>query len=97
MPLKFDTTVIVFLGVIILLLMIISIIKSKNNPIALIIKGGFKIIIGGMVICIINWLMNILGIKISFPLNLATAAIVGFLNIPGFVLIVMIKYLIFPL
>ncbi|EYE88072.1 hypothetical protein Q428_10030 [Fervidicella metallireducens AeB] len=97
MPLKFDTTVVVYLGVIILLLIIISIIKSKNNPIALIIKGGFKIIIGGIVICSINWLMNILGVKISFPLNPATAAMVGFLNVPGFILMVMIKYLIFPL
>ncbi|TDT50259.1 pro-sigmaK processing inhibitor BofA family protein [Fonticella tunisiensis] len=87
-----NTQVYIFLFIIIVL-SIISIALKKGS---LIIKIPIKFLIGGLFIYIINFFAEKVS-NFTIPLNPITAFAVGVLELPGLILILMIKYLIYPL
>jgi inhibitor of the pro-sigma K processing machinery len=54
----------------------------------------FRFIINGIIGGVVLWLLNLIGglIGISIAINPVTALMVGFLGIPGLVLILLIQY-----
>jgi inhibitor of the pro-sigma K processing machinery len=58
------------------------------------LKLLFRFIINGIIGGVVLWLLNLIGglIGISIAINPVTALMVGFLGIPGLVLILLIQY-----
>ncbi len=58
------------------------------------LKPLFRFIINGIIGGVVLWLLNLIGglIGISIAINPVTALMVGFLGIPGLVLILLIQY-----
>lgn len=86
-----DSQVLIF----ILLVIVLAIAAAALKKGALIITIPIKCIVGGLIIYIIN----IFAAKISdftIPLNPLTASMIGLLQLPGIALVLMIKYLIYP-
>lgn len=84
--------ILIFIACIIVLAIVSAALKKGK----LIFTIPIKCIIGGLVIYIINMLAGQFT-TFSIPLNPLTASLVGLLHLPGLVLILMIKYIIYPL
>jgi inhibitor of the pro-sigma K processing machinery len=89
--LKFDTNTIIYIGVVAALA--VSALFLKNSK-SYIFKGVVRLLLGGTIIYIFNLAGSLIGINI--PLNPITALITGFLEIPGFALIIIMRYAIYP-
>lgn len=61
-------------------------------PIKLIIKLIYNALIGGLLLCILNWIGGYIGFHMA--LNFFTALVVGILGIPGVLLLFAIQYFI---
>lgn len=61
------------------------------------VKFISKLIMNGLVGGILLWIINVFGGTwgISLPLNPVTALLVGFLGIPGVILLAILQYIIF--
>lgn len=90
MSLNLDSSVYVYLGIIVLLLGISFFLKEKKF---FVIKIIIRFVFGGVFIYLFNFLGKLIGITI--PLNPITALLTGILEIPGFFLILVIKYAIY--
>lgn len=88
---NFDTSILVYIIIVIALGAISIITKNKRMNI-------FKIIMRFILGAAFIYLFNLVGqsIKVTIPLNPITALMVGLLEVPGFALIFIIKYAIFP-
>lgn len=60
------------------------------NPLKLLLKCIYNVIIGGILLLIINYFSSMFGFQ--FALNAFTALIVGFLRVPGIILLVICRY-----
>lgn len=74
-----------YVGVIILILLLG---KLLVWPMKMVLKLVINSLIGGVVIFLINLVGGALGIAI--PLNIVTALIVGFLGVPGAILLIIL-------
>ncbi|SEG03095.1 inhibitor of the pro-sigma K processing machinery [Caloramator fervidus] len=92
MSLNFDSSMFYYLIVIAFLFVLIISMKLKN---LLIFRLILKTAIGGVFIFILNLVLNSFGF--SIPLNLITSFFMGVLGLPGLALILLIKYVIYPL
>ena len=82
--------------VFILAVLVLAFVSAALKKGFLIITIPIKCVIGGILIYIINiFASKIPGL--SIPLNPLTASIVGVLQVPGLALVLMIKYLIYPM
>ncbi|KRQ86211.1 SigmaK-factor processing regulatory protein BofA [Caloramator mitchellensis] len=86
-----DQNVVNYLLIVALLLLIVISMKMKN---LIVIKVLIKTAIGGLIIFAINLVLAVF--KFAIPLNIINSFFVGVLGIPGFGLILMIKYFIYP-
>ena len=91
MPVKFDTSVIVFLSVVFILLGISMALKYRSNRV---LKLVFRIATGGIFLFILNWVGAMFNFEL--PLNLITALITGVFQIPGIAFLIIMKYFIYP-
>lgn len=87
-----DNQVLLFIAAIIVLALISTALKKGR----LLFTIPIKFIVGGLMIYIINLLASKV-VDFSIPLNPLTALIVGLLELPGLALVLMIKYLIYPM
>lgn len=87
---KWDSNIMLYIAVVILLL-VIAISLNRGKKVAKVIA---KFVLGGIVI----YFINLVGKNFNFniPLNPFTALTVGLLEFPGFVLILLVKYIIYP-
>lgn len=92
MNLNFDTSIYIYIGVILVLGIIAMFMKNKKF---IIFKVVMRFMLGGVCIFLFNFLGKYIGITI--PLNPLTALTAGLLEIPGFALILIIKYAIYPM
>ena len=60
-------------------------------PLKIILKLVYNALIGGVVLLAINFVGNMFGYHIAF--NILTALTVGFLGVPGIVLLILLKFL----
>lgn len=91
LPLKFDVNMIIYILLVAILGTSAFVFKNKRGKILGIVV---KFILGGVFI----YLFNLVGkfVNISVPLNPITALIIGLLEIPGFALILILRYVIYP-
>ncbi|MCX7922743.1 MAG: pro-sigmaK processing inhibitor BofA family protein [Clostridia bacterium] len=82
-----NTIIIYIFGIIVLYILG----KMALGPMKIIFKVIANGVIGGTVLAITNYIGGTFGFGIA--LNIATALTVGFLGIPGYVLLVVLKYL----
>lgn len=88
---KIDTNILIYIVIVIILGAVSIITKNKRMYVFKIIA---RFILGGVFIYLFNLLGEFIGVNI--PLNPVTALLTGLLEIPGFALILIIKYAIFP-
>ncbi len=91
LPLKLDTNIIIYILLVVILGTSAVMFKNKRGKV-LGVVGRF--IIGGAFIYIFNLIAKV--INVSLPLNPITALIIGLLEIPGFALILILRYVIYP-
>jgi inhibitor of the pro-sigma K processing machinery len=91
--LKFDGQVVTYLALLGILLGIVIMLKVKNG---IIIKVLFRIIVGGGAILVFNYFITLLNVSEKLPLNIFSVLTAAILEIPGFILLVIIKYIIYP-
>lgn len=91
LPIKFDTTMIIYILLVAVLGTSAVIFKNKRGRILGII-GRF--ILGAAFIYIFNLAAKL--INTSIPLNPLTALIIGLLEIPGLALVLILRYVIYP-
>ncbi|HHW01841.1 MAG TPA: pro-sigmaK processing inhibitor BofA [Thermoanaerobacterales bacterium] len=60
-------------------------------PLRIVLKLVYNAIIGGVVLVILNFLGGYVGLYIA--INPITALLVGFLGVPGIILLLVIKYI----
>ena len=90
MPLKFDTGTMIFFAVILVMIVIVRLLRSRaKTGVKLIIQ----IILGGAFILLFNYVGG--NFKISIPLNPLTAFITGVFQIPGLAFLLVVKYVIY--
>jgi inhibitor of the pro-sigma K processing machinery len=90
MPLEFDTGIMIFFAVILVMVVIIKLLRSKAKRGVKII---FQIVLGGVFILLFNYVGG--NYEITIPLNPLTAFITGVFQIPGIALLLVIKYIIY--
>lgn len=90
-------SIIIYIAIIAGLFIVAMAMKFKKS---IAFKIVFRFIIGAVFIYAINAGAGFLGEKIkvdiTIPLNPVTAAFVGYLQIPGLILVYLIKYIIYP-
>lgn len=91
MGFKIDTNILIYIIIVIILGAVSIITKNKGRYVFKIIT---RFILGGAFIYLFNLLGRYSGV--TLPLNPITALLTGVLEIPGFALIFIIKYAIFP-
>lgn len=91
LPLKFDTNMIIYILLVVILGTSAVIFKNKRGKILGIVV---RFILGGAFIYIFNLIAKL--INVSVPLNPITALIIGLLEIPGFALVLILRYVIYP-
>lgn len=91
MPMKFDSNVVVFLLVVLVLLAIVMALKSRASKV---IKIVFQLVLGGVFLLV----FNMIGSKanVSIPLNPLTAFFAGIFQLPGIAFLLIVKYVIYP-
>jgi inhibitor of the pro-sigma K processing machinery len=87
---KFDSSVMIFLLVVMVLLAIVMALKSKAKRV---IKIAFQIVLGGVFLIVLNLIGKPLNITI--PLNPLTAFFAGIFQIPGIAFLLIVKYIIY--
>jgi inhibitor of the pro-sigma K processing machinery len=90
LDLKLDTNVMMYLFIVILLATIALSIRFKSG---MLFKVIFKMSAGGLFIYIFNFIGK--NFDVIIPLNIATALITGFLELPGLAFIFILKYIIY--
>lgn len=90
MPIKFDTSVMMFLLVVLVLLALVMALKSRAGKV---IKIVFQLALGGVFLLI----FNVIGSKanVTIPLNPLTAFFAGIFQIPGIAFLLIVKYIIY--
>lgn len=85
-----DLKILIAFGVGLLLIYIIG--KTMMFPFKLVMKLLINAVVGGVVL----WVVNYVGAFINFhiPLNPITALTVGFLGVPGIILLIVIQQII---
>lgn len=81
-------TISIIAGIIIFMLLV----GSPYKPLKLLGNGIIRIMIGALLLFFLNTFGTVIGIHI--PINFATAAVSGFLGIPGLAALVAIDYFI---
>lgn len=91
MQLNLDFNVLLY---VILILILLAIVMAMKTRAGIVFKIIFRCILGGAFI----FLFNLVGQMVNFtiPFNIATILLTGLLQIPGFALILIIKYIIYP-
>lgn len=90
MNLKMDYNVMLYLFFMVLLATIVLSVKFKSG---IIFKVIFKMSVGGLFIYLFNFIGR--NFDITMPLNIVTALIAGFLELPGLAFIFILKYIIY--
>lgn len=90
MTMKFDSSIAIYLCVMAGLLLMVGIMKSRDN---LIIWGIVQIVLGALLV----FAFNLAGSKIhiAIPLNPISILFAGIFQLPGILLLVIIKYIIY--
>lgn len=91
MPFKFDTNMIIYILLVAILGTSAVIFKNKRGKVLGVV---IRFILGGAFIYIFNLAAGF--INISLPLNPITALILGLLELPGFALLLILRYVIYP-
>jgi inhibitor of the pro-sigma K processing machinery len=91
--LKLDGQVVTYLALLGILLGIVIMLKIKNG---IMIKILFRIIVGGGAILLFNYFISFFNISGKLPFNIFSVLTAALLEIPGFVLLIIIKYIIYP-
>ncbi|MCG0275961.1 MAG: pro-sigmaK processing inhibitor BofA family protein [Thermosediminibacteraceae bacterium] len=71
------------------LLMLYVIGRVLLGPIKLVLQLIYNAVIGGLILLILNFIGNYVGLHIA--LNPLTALVVGFLGVPGILLLIILK------
>lgn len=71
------------------LLMLYAIGKMLLGPIRLVLKLIYNAIVGGLILVLLNFIGNYVGLHIA--LNPVNALVVGFLGVPGVLLLIVLK------
>lgn len=79
---------------ILVVLILLSLIISMKTKFSIVFKLMIKCFLGGAFIYIFNFFGKI--IDFTIPFNAITSSIAGIFEIPGVILIFIIKYLIYP-
>ena len=91
-------SIIIYIGIIIGLFFLAMALKFKKS---IAFKIIFRFLIGAGFIYILNAGLGLLGntikVDLTIPLNPVTAAFVGYLQVPGIILVYLIKYIIYPM
>lgn len=91
LPVKFDVNMIIYILLVAVLGTSAVVFKKKRGKILGIV---FRFFLGGVFIYIFNLIAKL--INVSLPLNPITAIIIGLLEVPGFALVLILKYVIYP-
>ena len=73
------------------LLMLYAIGRMLLGPIRLVLKLMYNAVVGGLILVLLNFIGNYVGLHIA--LNPVNALIVGFLGVPGVLLLIVLKNL----
>ena len=76
-------------SIIVPVLLLLVLIRIIAMPIRLIFKLGINSLCGVLCLWLLNWISGFTGIY--FPINLVTAAIAGFLGLPGIGLLALVQ------
>ena len=90
MGIKLDPSVIAFLVVVLILLMIAVVLKSKATRF---IKLVFQLVVGVFFLIVFNLAGNLF--NVSIPLNPISAFFAGIFQIPGIAFLLIVKYIIY--
>lgn len=90
MPIKFDSDIMMFLLVVLVLLAIVMSLKSKASKV---VKILFQIALGGVFLFVFNFIGK--PINIGIPLNPLTAFFAGIFQLPGIAFLLIVKYIIY--
>ncbi|MDF2674707.1 MAG: pro-sigmaK processing inhibitor BofA [Clostridiales bacterium] len=91
LPLKFEFNMIVYILIVVILGTSAVMFKSKRGKVLGIVV---RFILGGAFIYLFNLIAKF--VNVSLPLNPITALIIGFLEVPGFALLLILRYVIYP-
>lgn len=91
MPVEFDSNMIIYIFLVGILGTSAVVFKNKRSKVLGIVV---RFILGGAFIYIFNIAAKL--INTSIPFNPITALIIGLLEIPGFALLLILKYVIYP-
>ncbi|WP_409303597.1 pro-sigmaK processing inhibitor BofA family protein [Peribacillus sp. SCS-155] len=80
----------IFVGIIGALILLLLVTGTSIKPVRIIGQGLIKLVIGAVFLFFLNELGNKAGIHV--PINIMTAAVSGFLGIPGVVALAAIDY-----
>lgn len=84
---------VLIISVIIALITIFLVVGAPIKPINLMLQGMVKLVIGVLFLFFFNVIAGSIGLHL--PINLATAAIAGFLGIPGMISLTALHIFIF--
>jgi len=73
------------------LLLLYVIGRALIMPIRIVIKLVYNALIGGVILLLINFIGRYLGLHIA--LNPVTALVVGFLGVPGVIMLLVLQYI----
>lgn len=90
-------SIIIYIAIVVGLFLLAMALKFKNS---IAFRIVFKFLVGAGFIYAFNAGIGLLGdtvkVDLTIPLNPMTAAAVGYLQVPGIVLVYLIKYVIYP-
>jgi inhibitor of the pro-sigma K processing machinery len=90
-------SIIIYIAIIVGLFFLAMALKFKKS---IAFKIVFRFLIGAVFIYVLNMGVGLLGnmvkVDLTIPLNPVTAAAIGYLQVPGIVLVYLIKYIIYP-
>jgi pro-sigmaK processing inhibitor BofA len=92
MGLRLDTNMIIYISMIVVLAAASAVLKNRRGNILRVIV---RFVLGGAAILIFNIVLGKL-FNITLPLNPVTALITGLLEFPGFALLLIIRFIIYP-
>lgn len=91
-------SVIIYIAIVVGLFLLAMALKFKNS---IAFKIVFRFLLGAVFIYALNAGIGLFGdaikVDLTIPLNPMTAAAIGYLQMPGIVLVYLIKYIIYPM
>lgn len=91
LDLNIDYNILLYIGVVIIMAVTVAGLKTKyGKKIGVLV---FRFILGACIIYGVNFVGKF--VSFSIPFNIITALIVGLLELPGFFLIIILKYVIY--